>query len=148
MGFINVSAITAALKAQLEGSSFMTGFVAIERGQIANSSPAHTPWCCIYRSGVEYDPHTLGPAANAWKGILTLEIVVQAVAMNGEEAAEDSIESAVTSVLNAVYEDKTIDGNVEMMTGLSVEYTFDSSEEETMIYQQANIEVQYEVRTS
>ena len=148
MGFINVSAITSALKTQLTNSAFMTDFVAIERGQIANQEPGNTPWCCIYRSSVEYDPHTLGPASNSWKGIVTLEIVVQAVSMKSEEDAEDTIEAAVTSVLNAIYEDKTISNNVDMLTGLNVDYSFDSNEEETMLYQQANIEVQYEVRTS
>lgn len=148
MGFINVATISNALKTQLENSSFMTDFVAIERGQIANQEPAHTPWCCIYRSSVEYDPHTLGPAVNAWKGIVEFVIVVQAAAMTGGSDAEDTIEAAVKNVMDALFEDKTINNNVDMLTGLNVDYNFDSNEEETMIYQQADITVQYEVRTS
>jgi hypothetical protein len=144
---INTAEVTAQLVAQLEQHPDIAGFFKnVERGEYYNTDPARTPWCGVYRTGIDYAPKVLGHHSRSWQALLKIRLIVQAHAGTGP-AAEDACEDAVQRVLTAVLGDLTVHTTMEMLKSVAIEYSYDPTESKTIDFQWAFIDLVYETRT-
>ena len=149
MSLINVAEITEALYAQLKADAATAAlFNTIARGTYVNQDANATPWIGVYRAKVEYDPATLGTRISQWRARVKLRLVIQATSIIGGDVAQDAIEAAAATALDAVFADKTLGGAVDMLVGMDTTYSYQESEQETMLFQQMDVELEFEVRTS
>jgi len=143
---INVTNITKAIEDIFKKDPISDKFKSIERGNIPNKDIGHTPWLGIYRRKVDYDPHTIG-GNRSWKGTVELGLLVQAASFKDGEDAEDILEDLLQSIQAVILNNKKLNGTVDMLTGLGVEYFFNDEDDPSFTYQQAEIILTYEVRT-
>lgn len=145
---INVATVLEALQQQLIGHASMEGFT-IERGVYVNRDPSVAPWCGIYKASLDYDPATIGEGSRAWKGTLNVTLVVQDNSLANGEEADVRLEEAIKNTLNAVYSNKKLSGNVDMLVSSSIDYSYVNIEEmSTLAFQEARITLTYNVRTN
>jgi len=145
---INAATITRAMETLLRADATVGGYT-IERGEYVNMDMDRVPWVGIYRGDMVYDVQTLGRGANNWKAEFPIKVIVQSATSKGNaNDAEDDLEEYIRAVLDAVVLDKTIGGTVAMVTGITIEYSFNETESETVYFQNAEISILTEVRTS
>ena len=144
---LDMSKITAALVDQLKNDSELTQLGAsISRNRYLNENPENTPWIGVYKNNVPYDTRTLGRHNTSWKASPDLRIVVQQGGLD-EIVVEDKLENLIKRVLDAVWTDSTFDSEVDMVTGLDVQYSFQETNSEDQYFQWAIISVKLEVST-
>ena len=145
---INTAELTAQLVKLLKEypDIIAGGFKDVERGEYANKDPALTPWCGVYRTHVNYLPKVLGHHSKSWQALLTIKLIVQAHDSTGP-ATEDALEDAVQRVMTAVLSDLTVYTKVEMLKSISIEYSYDETESNTLDFQWAFITLIYETRS-
>ena len=144
---INAAVITEAVRALLEVE--LPSEYRIERGEYVNTDYDRVPWVGVYRGPLKYDTATLGRGAKNWKAEFTVRIIVQAATNKGNaNDAEDDLEEYLKAVLDAIMTDTTLSETVAMITGVNVTYTYNESDSESVYFQNAEIELLTEVRTS
>lgn len=145
---LDFSTITASLQATFEADADLTaaGFK-IERADYVNMDPNRAPWLGIYRTRIQYNPRTLGRGPNAWQGVLTLRLLIQATHLESGEACEARLEGYIKNTLDAVWEDPTWSSVVDMVTGLDVEYSYKEDESGTIWFQWAMVTITAEAGT-
>ena len=143
---INVTDITKELHSIFIASVGAKDFKAIERGNIPNRDMSYTPWLGIYRRKVSYDPHSIGNN-RSWKAEVELGLLLQVSSFEDGEASEDVLEEQLQKVQTILLANKKINGKVDQLIGMSVEYFFNDDEDESFTYQQAEVVITYEVRT-
>ncbi len=147
---INFSDITKAVEEILiHGLKQKSADYRVKRSAYINMDHSLTPWVGIYRGTLEYNPATLGSDLNSWKGLLKLRLVVQSSSGsdNGGEQAEERLEEYVQDVLNVMLADKQWGNTVAMVVGISIEYSYNETESESLYFQEAHITLDAEVRT-
>jgi hypothetical protein len=146
---INYSTITTALAAQLLADSSVYAVLSekyIERGGPINENAGRAPWLGVYRSAITHDPRTLGSTQN-WESTGVIRVCAQAVSMHSASNCEDSLESLVRLVINAITADTTIGGTVDMVKRFAVDYRYLESDRKSMFFQMAIIAVTFEVKS-
>lgn len=142
-----MSKITAALVKQLKDDPELIELQAeISRNRYINMNPENTPWIGIYKNSVPYDPRSLGRHSTSFKASPDLRIIAQMGGLD-EIKVEDRLEELVQRILDAVWSDSTFDGQVDMVTGFDVQYSFEESKSVDQYFQWAIISVKLEVST-
>jgi len=137
---INVTVITKALQAIFKASEDAQDFKAIERSNIPNRDMGHTPWLGIYRSKVEYDPHTIG-SGRSWKAQVEIILLLQVATFESGEASEELLEEQLQKVQQILLAKKKVGNTVDQLVSMSVEYFFNNESDESFNYQQAEVTV-------
>lgn len=144
---IDLSKITKALHSQLSNNIAVRNiFSGIVLGEVINSDPSRTPWIGIYRGKTTYEPRTLG-SMNNWEAFPTAIIIMQATDLRSAEKCEEVLEGYVKIVMDAVIEDTTIGGTVDIITGFEIEPGYIETERSMMHFQATNIILNLEVAT-
>jgi len=136
MSMVDVSKITRAVERQLKKDAALIeeGFD-VERAEVINTDPGRTPWAGVYRASVTYAPGTLGHHAQSWDASVEIKVVVQAADPTGEGAqAEVDLARYEQLTVAALWADPTLGGTVDMLTALSVDYTFVETEDDENVY--------------
>lgn len=148
---LNAGTITASLENTFKNDAPLLALdfkeSTIQRGDYANMDPDNTPWLGIYRTKVDYNPRSLGRHSTSWEGEITLKLLVQATHMQSGSACEDRLESYIVAVLDAVWKDSTWNNTVDMVTGLTVEYSYKEDDESSIYFQWAMITIVAEAST-
>ena len=146
---IDLSIITKALQDQLNSNIGVIEFLrnsTVIRGEFINDDPNQTPWAGIYRGKVTYEPRTLG-SMNNWEAKPTVRIIIQASDLRSAEDCETALEGYVKTVMDAIIEDTTIGGTVDIITGFDVEVGYIETDRSNMHFQGASITLHLEVAT-
>jgi len=147
---INLSIITKALQDQLNSNvdvkEFLNGKEVI-RGEVINMDVNETPWVGVYRGNVKYEPRTLG-SMNNWEASPSIRVIVQASHLSSAEQCEIDLEGYVQKILDAVIDDTTIGGTVDMINSYDVEVGYIETDRSTVHFQGASITFNMEVSTS
>ena len=144
---INAATITKAVTAMLKAG--LSDEYKVERGEYINMDYGKTPWVGVYRGTLDYNPSTLGRGNNNWKADFAVRIIVQASSFKNEASVvEDLLESYIEDVLAIITSDSTLGGSVAMTKGVKVAYSYNEQESENVYFQNAEIEILTEVRTS
>jgi len=146
---INVSDITKALKTQLENDSNLVSnsIKNIKRSEYVNYDPDLCPWVGIYKDSSDTEPASLGKNSTSWKSKINFSVLVQSSDLGSGEDCEDKLDKYIKLVKDAIWSDATIGGTVDMITGFTVEYSYELTDESTMHFQWATIKVIVEART-
>lgn len=124
---IDLATITRAVSAQLTANSTLMNLLksrAVDRSEVVNDDPSHTPWLGVYRGKSNAVPRTLGKGAEHWQIEPRVRILVQATSSNSGEKAEDLLESIVKVVIDTMLEDPTIGNTVDMIVGIDWDYIY------------------------
>lgn len=144
---IDAATISRAVETAFKADPAFNAFT-VERSEWVNENPSRCPWLGIYRGGMDYSPETLGNGPDYWTGAMTLRLMVQAANYESGAAVEDELEGYVRDVIGKVFSDTTIRGSVDMVTGVSVNYSYIAEDSETLYFQAAIIELNLEVSTA
>ena len=145
---INMATITTALQDQIQNHASVDFLhVPVERSEYVNVDPNRTPWCGVYKGKVTFTPRSLGRHAKSFSAQIKLRIVVQAVDFLSAANCEDNLEDYIDKVMNAVWSDPTIDGNVDMVQDFEIEYQYQETNRESTFFQMAIITLTAEVAT-
>ena len=143
---MNFTDITKALQTQLNDNQDVRSFLnrEVQRDTYRNRDINQTPWVAVYRGGLRYEPHTLGP--NQYEAKPILHIAVQATSLLSGEDCSTKLDGYVRKVIKAIRSDRTIGGTIEMMGPIDVEYFYVESNRPEMTFQQATIKIETTVR--
>lgn len=146
---LKISQVTSAIVKQLRETPGLVALVPdserIVRAEYVNVDPANTPWIGVYREPVEINPRTLGRGGKNWQAKTSVLIVAQAF-NDGGEKTEDTLSELVDAVLDALRRDLTFGGNVELITGFNIDWSFRRTDSDKMDFQQAIIMVEFDRR--
>ena len=144
----NSYTISNALYEQIKNyKDVLSNNYTVEHSEYVNNDPDKTPWVGVYKAPIVFDPNSLGRHGQSWKGTLACQVFIQA--SHGDDAGECSklLGEMEYNILNAIWSDPKIDGNISMITGLEIEYQYNNLKSETLYYQQAVITVTMEKHT-
>jgi len=145
---IDASVIVTALRKQLNSSAtIVSEGITVEQGEYVNFDPDRCPWVGCYKSKISYAPLSLGRHSTSWDATVELKIVIQASHGNSGQECDARLSSYETLVLDAVWSNPTIGGNVDVIEGMVVEYSYNETESESLFFQQAIITLTTEVQT-
>jgi len=147
---INLSVITKALQEQLNSNiqvRDILGSREVVRGELINMDVNMTPWVGVYRGNVKYEPRTLG-SMNNWEALPSIRVIVQASHLSSAEQCEIDLEGYVQKILDAVIDDTTLGGTVDIITSYDVEVGYIETDRSTVHFQGASITFNMEVSTS
>ena len=146
---INFNKITKALEtilnSNIEVSEFMNKKLVVV-GEVINYDPNETPWIGIYRGEVDYEPRTLG-SMNNWEAFPSIRVVVQAADFESAYKCEEDLEGYVKKIIEAVLQDTTIGGTVDIVTKFKVEQGYIETDLPSTHFQGASITFNMEVAT-
>ncbi|MCK5609652.1 hypothetical protein KAR91_47705 [Candidatus Pacearchaeota archaeon] len=146
---INFSDITKAVKEILESNievkEFMGGKDVII-SEMINYDPNQVPWIGVYRGKARYEPRTLGSVGN-WEGFPSLKIIVQHSDLISGEKCEEVLEGYVKKIIDAILEDTTLSGTVDIVLSYDVEQGYIETERSSVHFQGASITLNMEVAT-
>lgn len=146
---IDVAEITEAVRQKLLTFPAVRALISdserITRGEYVNRDAAVTPWLGVYRQPVKFSAKNLGNGPGSWEVKSRITILAQAHADGGKEA-EDVLCDLVDAVLDALIQDLSFGGTVGTVREISIEWSFEETESETMDFQHALIHVDFELR--
>lgn len=142
---INIHTMVTNLQTLLNSNIDVYNITEFSAGEFVNMDPNAAPWGGVYRGKVSYAPRTLG--YNNWEATVGLRVIVQEASIVSGEDCETKLESFVNKVIEAASSDKTLDGAVDMMNSISVEYGFTETDRSSLHFQSAIITFEYEVST-
>lgn len=142
---IDLANIAAQLQLQLQEHVELRDVKNIERASELNVDRSRAPWVGIYVDTAEFDPHTLGRGAQNWLAQVSIDVIVQEHGDGGQKS-EDKLGPMVQKVLNAMIDDLTFRGTVDMIKKFKVQRVFVRDKGKTMDFQHAIISVTAEVR--
>lgn len=142
---INLANILKALHAQINMYHSTQG-MEVERSTYANTSDnvAKNGWIGIYPGPVRYEPRTLGRGALNDHATIEIKIIVQAASSKSGEDCETLLEQYTKNVVDAIYSDCTIKGEVDIINGMTVEPIFDENNGPTLYMQNRIIKLSAE----
>jgi len=144
---INESSITAEIASILTAN--LDSKYIVERGEYVNTDPDRTPWVGVYPGATKYEPRTIGNGPNSWRAEFTIKLVIQTATLKANASdAEDDMGAATKAILDIVMADKTINNKVAAVKGINVVRTYNVTESNELYYQNAEIDIITEVRTS
>lgn len=143
---IDASKITAALEAQFNADATMQDAI-IERCEYVNQQETRVPWLGIYRTRVKYTPRTLGRHTETWQGQIYITLLLQEASSSSGAEAEERLEAFIKRTLTSIWADPTLGGQLEMVVDMDVSYIEESTNEDSLYFQTAMIEIIGEVRT-
>lgn len=146
---INFNNITKALESILNNNIDVLEFMNKRKvvvGEVINYDINVTPWIGIYRGEVKYEPRTLG-STNNWEGYPSIRVIVQAVDLESAYNCEEKLEGYVKKIIDAVLDDTTLGGTVDMVTDFKVEQGYIETENASTHFQGASITINMEVAT-
>lgn len=143
---INAADITKSIVVILENHPDFQDVI-ITRSDFVNEQAERTPWIGVYRTAVEYDPATLGHHSESWQGIISVTLLVQENSLDSGAHCESKLESLLNKTLDVLWSDPTFKASIEMVTKFRVSYLYNETEEESMYFQTAKIDITGEVRT-
>lgn len=144
---INFKDLTKALEEQVKNYNTSAQPYIIVRNKSENKDPsiAANGWVGIYRDSLNYEPHSTGDTP--WLAEPIIRIEIQSASFSNEEDCEKRLDDIVTFVMEALESDRTISGNVAMITGYSIEYDDNFMTEQIQtFFQFATITITCEVR--
>lgn len=139
---MNITTITKALQEQLQYNQDVAGFLSgqsVGRDEPINEDPNRVPWVCVYKGGIKYDPRTLG--YNSFEADIELRVLVQATSLKSGEDCSELIDDYVQKIVAAIRADKTIGGTVDIVTNLSVDFSYTETDRSTLFFQMAEITI-------
>lgn len=115
---VNLSQMTEAVRLNLRAHPLLQN-VLVERANEIVDDPGRCPWVGIYKAGFEITPRAVGGALNQ-----SVELILIARESDGTSGAEceDRLESLVTSVIQALYDDQTFRGTALKLDNVAVRY--------------------------
>lgn len=143
---INFYTINLALREQLTNNSAFFSLLEtkkIEISEFINVNHIRAPWCGVYRQGYTADPRTLQTPAT-WTIGPTLFVILQAKSIQSGEDCEKILENLLDKCLDAIFADKTLGGEIDIIKRFDVEYSYNREVESTMHYQQAILKLEVE----
>lgn len=120
------------------------GYV-VDQGEYVNRLQNIEPWVGVYKGGRRYTPATLGHDALQWDNSITIMVIVQAAYYGSGTQCDELLEERIKEVLDAINSDHTLGGNVDMLNGIDIEYNYISDKSESILFQEAQINLTYEV---
>ena len=147
---MNVRDITEAWRLILDASPVIRQTVksaAIVRQGVVNENAGQTPWIGIYKAVIQTRPRSLGAHASSWQKTVNLKTLVQVFSASGGDAAEDELEALIEDMERLIFDNLTLSGTVDMITGVDTEYRFIESEAESIFFQMAEMTIIAEVAT-
>ncbi|HKJ88815.1 MAG TPA: hypothetical protein VKA48_09940 [Gammaproteobacteria bacterium] len=145
---IHLGTITTALTELLRKNPDLIDLQArVDEAEYANQNPDNTPWIGVYDARKVYDPRTLGRHSTAWQGQVNLTVVVQYASFKDGKDARDGLEKILEAVEAAITADVRLDGTVDRVTGLEVDYAFRREEFERAYFREGVITIEAEVAT-
>lgn len=143
-----LSTVTSALATQLGNDSGVTSLLKINNidlGTHLNMDADRAPWVGVFRNGLNYSPRSLG---GQWQLSGKILVVCQAVDYKSGERCRNTLKTLVTAVITAIVSDETINDTVDIISNISVEYVFKQDERETLHFQSALINLDFEATDS
>ncbi len=137
----NISDITSALRDQIQNFESVidvTGGMEIGKSEVINEDINNCPWACVYRSSQSIAPYALG---GSYDNEPVLKIIIQAASLLSGEDCENILESYVNEIIEAIKDDVTIQGTVDIISSIEIAYGFINSDEHDAYFQSAIIEV-------
>ena len=111
--------------------------------EFANEEPNLAPWCGVYCNSANINPNTL---PRGWKAQpLRVTVLLQASNMKSSEACFETLQQMVSAALDVITARNTLNGKVAMLTSIDLSYTYIQSERESLYFQAAIIELEYEL---
>lgn len=143
---LNINDITESLYLQIKKHpGIVSAGMDVEHGAYINMDPDRAPWVGIYKGPVTYSPSSLGRNAQSWKAVVSLIIVVQASHLGSSSECCRLLGSYEQKVLDAIWSDPKFGSQVDMVTGLSTDYSYNNLESDSMYHQQSTIKITAEV---
>jgi len=134
-----------ALHAALQAAPALQG-IPVEHCTPQNVNPDLTPWIGVYPATKEYNPRTIGGPRN-WQCPCEIVVVVQYAAARDPDAAMTELETILEEIEQVIVNDLTISGSVEMVNSLSIQYDFQRTDSQTLVFRQAALTVAVELAT-
>ncbi len=143
---LDIFKITTALYDQIRSDSeVIAGKFEVEHSAYINMDADRAPWVGVYKGPVDYQPSSLGRNAQSWKATVKLLVIVQATHGGDSLKCSERLGGYEQKVLNAIWSDSKLGGEVDMIVGLNTEYSYNNEKSETMYHQQAEITITAEV---
>lgn len=139
---INMSTIAQQIERVLTDDR-RTASSTITRSETVNNDPnqATKGWVGIYRSGIKYDPRSLGRGGHNYRGELTIFLVCQKTSIDSGADAEEELEELIVNVLSVILDNPEIRGSIGMLNAFEVVYSYNRTKEKTAYFQEAVIKL-------
>jgi len=145
---IDAAKIAEALKSQLTSNVYMVqNGVKINRGEYVNMDPDLTPWVSIYRDSIDYVPERMGKHTKSFTASIVFKLLIQESNLDTGEKCEDQLEALTQAVLDAVWADPKLGGNVDMLTAIDVNYSYNEHDSKTIYFQWSIVSLTFKVAT-
>jgi len=140
---MNITEITQALQQQINDYQAVRAFMnlkEVQRDAPINEDEDNIPWVCVYKGAVDYAPNTLG-SHGYLQADLTLRVLVQAISWESGDECSTLLDGYVKTIVSAIRSDMTIKGKVDIITSLSVDFSYTETDRTSLYFQMASITI-------
>jgi len=143
---INLNDVFDGLVTQLgEHPAFVDQKTTFTRSECVNDNINHTPWVGVYTKHVTHDPYTLATIHRRWKAKVTLMIVAQQSSLLSGEDCSKRLEVLIRDTLDALVNDTSFGGAIDMINNIGVEYSFEKTDRPSLHFQTGYITLEVEL---
>lgn len=144
---ISLAELTKTVYEIIDQDEYYSDFTK-ERGEtIPDNDPQACPWIGVFRKRANYNPQSIGYSVQSgdtdnWRGEIELAIVILESNQNnvdGGGKTEDALEEHVKHTIELLFSNTTLQNKVDMIKTLSVTYTYNEYDSETIYIQGAVI---------
>ena len=136
---MNISTVTKALQEQIQNDPEVQSFLKqdVLRDEYVNNDPNRTPWICVYKGKIDFEPVTIG--YGSFEATPSPRVMVQATSLKSGEDCSNKLDDYVDKILDAIKKDKTIGGTVDILLSYTIEYGYLETDRTTLAFQSAII---------
>jgi len=102
-----------------------------------NEDVNRTPWIGVYKGGASFEPRTIG--YQSFEADISMRVLVQATSLKSGNDCSVLLDDYVSMVLKAIRKDLTLSQTVDIITRMSVEYSYTETDRSTLYFQMASI---------
>lgn len=106
--------------------------VHVDLNEPFNTDPNRSPWVGVYFGDITLEPFRISQC-EPWQAFYTTRVFVQGTSMVDGQTAHDELDRILTHVITAINSNRTLDGTVNIINGISIEpFQRDIDEEQWM----------------
>jgi len=109
-----------------------------------NTDPNKTPWVGVYFGDITLEPFRISQC-DPWQAFYTMRVFVQGTSIDDGQSAHDELDRTLTEVITAINSNRTLDGTVRIVNGITVEpFQRDIDEEQWMFTNELIVQAEVE----
>lgn len=118
--------------------------VSVDLNEPFNTDPNRTPWVGVYFGDVNLEPYRVSQC-DPWQAFYSMRVFVQGASFENGQNAHDEMDRTLTHVITAINSNRTLDGTVRIVNGMTIEpFQRDIEDEQWMFTNEILVQAEVE----